>query len=259
MMRVLVLGLAVCFASQSIAQETPSRLEWQPAIKPEIVQRADGLLEMGGILVDPAAKTATFPVLLNDGNEGELIEYMLVHENGKTHESLLKTEVQPFHLHTAMLLLGISKQSNRPVVAPPSNIDDAWLENSPAPIGAEVNFTIVSGDQRIPVEDWIWDEAREATMPPGNWRYTGSYFDGAAFIAQVDGSFASIITDPAALINSGDARRVDDQNWLINFNASTLPKPGEVILLEIAIPAVPVDLESAEAKLPASKPTESDD
>ncbi|GHC01408.1 YdjY domain-containing protein [Cerasicoccus arenae] len=235
--------------------EEPPPLEWRPAIKPEVKQLEDGRLDVGGVIVDPDRRTATLPVRLNQSNDGEQIEYLLVHENGKTHESLLKTSIQPFHLHTAMLLLGVSRAAAQHAVAPPENIDDEYLALAPSPLGPGVSIAIIAGEERIPVETWVWDEARQSAMLPANWVYTGSYFQGVNFIAEVDGSFASLITDPASLINSGDPRRTVDDNWYINAQASSLPKADETVLLEIALLPEPVDASADALKLSPEKLT----
>lgn len=222
------------------AEDEAPKPQYEPAIKPKVVQLPDGRLDLGGVIVDPEKKTATFPVRINEKSD-LLIEYILVNENGKIHESLLKTSVQPFHLHTAMLLLGIKRAGDPPKAPVPENINKEWLENAEPIPGPPVTLQLKIGEKTIPVESLVWDESRQASMQPGQWVYHGSYFSGAAFMAEVDGSFGSLIIDPAALFSSTDEKRIDDQNWLINASSTDMPAAGEVILLEIFLTPPSVD------------------
>src|SRR6185312_704288 len=60
--------------------------------------------QIGLVRLDKHQKSVQFPAVLNQDHG--LIEYLLVTARGKTHESLLKTEAEPYHIHVAMLLLG---------------------------------------------------------------------------------------------------------------------------------------------------------
>lgn len=237
----LLVGAFLGAAAWLSAQDDVPRPQYQHAIKPKIVKLNDGRLDLGGVIVDPVKRTATFPVELNLSNEGELIEYLLVNHNGKTHESLLKTGIQPFHLHTAMLLLGIERAGLPPVQPAPENIDRAWLENASVPPGKPVKVNLLAGEKRIPIENWIWDESRQAPMQASQWIYNGSYFQGAAFMAEVDGSFIALVTDPSALMNTDDPQRVNDANWFIHTKAETLPAPDESLQMEISFAEPAVD------------------
>src|SRR5688500_4438128 len=65
---------------------------------------SEDIFQIGAVRLDKKTRTATFPAQVNmvAGN----IEYLLVQASGKLHESILKPEAAPLHLHTAMLLLG---------------------------------------------------------------------------------------------------------------------------------------------------------
>ncbi len=58
-------------------------------------------------------------------------------------------------------------------------------------------------------------------MEPGSWLYSGSQITGGRFEAQAQGSFISLISDPAALINNPRPSRLDDR--LHVPNKSQLP------------------------------------
>ena len=71
---------------------------------PPLVEVAPGVFQIGLVRLDKNQRSVQFPAVLNQDHG--LIEYLLVTTRGKTHESLLKTEAEPFHIHVAMLLLG---------------------------------------------------------------------------------------------------------------------------------------------------------
>ena len=67
-------------------------------------QIGPGLFQIGDIRFDRESRSIRFPAAVNmrEGN----IEYLLVTATGKTHESLLRTGIEPFQLQLAFLLLG---------------------------------------------------------------------------------------------------------------------------------------------------------
>src|SRR5690606_16282973 len=73
-----------------------------PEGKPAIQEIAPGLFKFGEITINVPNKEVSFPVSVNQ-TEGNL-EYVLVNENGKTHESLLATPVKSMDLQVALLL-----------------------------------------------------------------------------------------------------------------------------------------------------------
>ncbi len=225
----------------------PAPEAWPAPAPPVISPLPDGRIDIGGVIVDPETRTATLPVKLNlDADlitdaatglsrvSGEPVEYLLVHENGKAHESIFTTTVRPWALHTAMLLLGLEKAPRSASdVKAPSAIDDAFLATAPLPEGVAVEIELPIPADLPPAPPvpaysalfrWkvAWDAVHEidadSRLPQGAhpWTYNGSYFIQQAFIAEVDGSFISLITDPAALINSTHPLRINDDNWRTN-------------------------------------------
>src|SRR3569623_2003527 len=71
---------------------------------PPLVEVAPGVFQIGLVRLDKNQKSVQFPAVLN--MDHGLIEYLLVTTRGKTHESLLKTDAEPYNIHVAMLLLG---------------------------------------------------------------------------------------------------------------------------------------------------------
>lgn len=60
---------------------------------------------LGEVEFDAESKEVFLPVAVNM-REGGPMEYLLVHESGKTHESIFSTKASPLHLRIALELLG---------------------------------------------------------------------------------------------------------------------------------------------------------
>src|SRR3954469_13485921 len=67
-------------------------------------QISSNLFQIGTVRLDKSKGTVQFPAQLNMTNG--LVEYLLVTTKGKLHESVLKTETEPYHIQLALLLLG---------------------------------------------------------------------------------------------------------------------------------------------------------
>ena len=74
-----------------------------------------GRFQIGAVTLDTRQKALTFPAVVNMTTG--LVEYAVVTTGGKVHESLLRTDAEPFHIHTAMLLLGAKVSTNMDTAA----------------------------------------------------------------------------------------------------------------------------------------------
>jgi hypothetical protein len=199
----------------------PAETSDTPA-KPAIKQIAPGILEIAGrIRLNQRERSLTIPASVNM-REGA-IEYLLVTSTGKTHESILRTDVEPYHVHVAMLLLGAKgrgtnafpEDASRAVPGDAIRIEVSWL----------------SGDkrQRMRAEDLVFNRKTKKTMKHSDWAYNGSEIGAEGFAAQQTGSIVSLITDSEALVNNPLPLRADDDNWTPATN-------------NVPVVAAPVDL-----------------
>ena len=186
-----------------------------------VLEVAPGIFQIGSARLDPRQRTVTFPAALNM-NEG-VIEYLIVHSSGKTHESLLRTELEPFQLQTAMLLLGAKGAQAKPLTNAPSGgpIKGTQLaaENTMPIRGEPVNFEVRwkwDGAEKVfRLEELVLDLKTKSPMSRGVFTFNGSRTWEGRFIAQRDGSFVSLIIDEDALFNNPRPGREDDSNWQI--------------------------------------------
>src|SRR5262245_52105805 len=72
----------------------------------QVRQVSSNLFAIGDVTFDRQQRTVSIPARIN--LRDTVIEYALVHTAGKTHESLLATDVNPEQVHLACLLLGLS-------------------------------------------------------------------------------------------------------------------------------------------------------
>ncbi len=202
-----LLHFAFCiFCSPLAAQETSAD---EPAAKPP--------MHLGKVELDQDKRRVTFPAVLNM-TEG-MLEYVLVGNQGKTHESLLRTEVEPTQVHTAMLLLGVKAGERHPGDAPPAAINADYLRTAPALKGDSVTVFLkwTAGGKEVTcrAEELIFNLQTKATAPVGDWTYNGSMFDQNQFLAQEEKSFIALVTDPTALVNNPRPGHDNDQIWSV--------------------------------------------
>jgi hypothetical protein len=191
--------------------------------KAPLQEISPGIYKLGKVRLDKNQKTITFPAVLNM-NEA-LVEYLVVSTNGKTHESLLRTDAEPWHIHVAMLLLG-AKGSQ----------DKSFPENKTQPLPGdtvriEIRWMDKENPKRFRGEDWIIDVAAKQAVSPGYWTYTGSRIEDGNFRAQQDGSIIALIEDADALINNPRTGRDNDDNWRVKSEGlPPLETPAEVTI-----------------------------
>jgi hypothetical protein len=179
---------------------------------PPVKELPGGRLQIGLVTIDPKARTLTFPAAVN--MQTGLVEYAVVTTAGKVHESVFKTEAEPVHIHTAMLLLGAKLDTN---------IDTALFFDPKREIPGpklKIEVIIPGASPRTNLLDRFLSNAQSKTPPPRNpiplWIYTGSRLSDGVFLAQREGSIVSLIADPAALINNPREDRENDELWSAN-------------------------------------------
>lgn len=186
-------------------------------VKPSVEKIDATRYRIGKVTFDQKTREIRFPAMINmiDG----LLEYLVVHENGKVHESLIVTDISATHLNLALTLLhytpsrelfGLPTESGGitdqyPIV--PENI------KAGARIAIDAEWLDHGKSRRLPVNEWIQHTVKTTAMPAGPWVYGGSeVFDGK-FIPESTGDIAAIFVTPSALINyPGDDNR-DDTAW----------------------------------------------
>lgn len=227
---ILTLAAAGAFAADAPVAfppaMTPDMLDHHTirAVTPERV--GSGKYRIGDIILDKAEKSVSFPAALNM-NKG-LLEYLLVRRGGKTHESLLRTDVEPYNLQLACLLVGL-EGTDAPLA----------FQGDPAkPRGEAVEILIKTQgtdgkEVSLRPESWLIQTAGEdkRDVPLLNWVYTGSLIHDGRFAAQAGGSIVALFHDPGAMFDNASPGGESDKIWFVKTEA--LPAVGTPVTVTI--------------------------
>jgi len=197
---------------------------------PELQEVSRGVWRLGKILVNKAAKAIEFPAVVNL-REG-IAEYFLVHKSGKIHESVFRTDVEPYQIHVAMLLIGAQGAGTN---AFPESEQAGPIPGNPVRI--EIGWKEGKREKLLSAEEFVRDVSKGAAMEKGTWTYNGARQFQNVFTAQETGSIVSCITDPDTLINNPRRRRDDDDNWV--SNTRKVPPDGTLVRVVIKLDVEP--------------------
>lgn len=204
------LALVLCAAaSLALAQDDrPAAPAPSPAAdpaKPPVKQLDESRYQIGGVTLNQRTREIRFPTKVNMA-EG-LLEYLIVMTKGKTHESLLVSDVSPTHLNLAFTLL---RYSASPELSFLLDAKGEMTDNHPvvsaavkaaARIDIDVEWDDHGKTRRIPVNEWIQHAVKTTAMAAGPWLYTGSEISDGQYLPEMTGNFAAIMLDASAMIN----------------------------------------------------------
>ena len=201
--RIVVIAVGLGAWHWVVAQEK-NPFGKEPLPKAVIVDVAPGVKRVGAVTLDANKKQISLPVAINM-NDGPL-EYLVVTGKGKTHESLLVTHAEPFHIKVAMLLLNckgsdgrlIPEDDEKPIPGEQVKVELHWKEE---------------GQQKKSALERFVQRVDKKKVTEGPFVFNGSRVFQGTFLAQRDGSVVSLITDNAALFNNPRLGRDDDEIW----------------------------------------------
>jgi len=218
----------------ALAQDTqPDGEPPQDPPTPKVEKVGENRYRLGDIRFNARTREIRVPAAMNM-REG-ILEYALVHGDGKIHESLLVTDVIPSQLQVAMKLCHYKDGEG--------DVFDIFYpeDEKKGPAGAKqrgqsVTLTVEwqdGGEQKAaPLSDWIFDRKRNAVMPNEPWIYSGSYLYEGDFAADMDGTLIAIYLSRGAMLNTMTDGSEDDERWLANPDKT--PALGTGITLVIA-------------------------
>ncbi len=187
----------------------------------------------GDIKISRRKRTVSFPAVINL-TQGQM-EYFLVSSWGKVHESIFRTDTEPYRIHVAMLLLGVkgadangdsSIDVDENIISHPSK---ARLPGEAVTL--EIKWVSNGKAIRRNAGELIVNVKSKSALRRGDWAYNGSFMVGNSFLAQREGSIVSLVTDPESLINNASPGHDDDTIW----SAYTKRLPGTNATVEIVI------------------------
>lgn len=219
--------MALLSVAQESVQENPGGKGAVGATNVVIKQIGSDRLQIGEVVLDRRASSVSFPCQVN--MDRPPVEYFLVTGGGKLHESILKTSVEPHHIHVAMLLLGAKG-------APEGQRQDFQDPATSIPgESVEVRVAWKAEEKEISMraEAWVENLEKKAPMTEGPWTYNGSLMVNGQFLAAKEGSIVSLIADPVALVNNPRPGRENDEIWSVNTNK--VPKVGTPVTVTISL------------------------
>ncbi len=231
----LTLALAACVTSQEPAPAKPPQPDAKPQQQESLKNAVEEMLAKfreQGITVDAKARTVSIPAVMN--NPPDPVEYLLISQRGKKHESVLVTKVRPSVLNGALLLLGLKQGTNvtyKDKVPPPTMEEiekgaDPFEVTPPKGDGLwmTVSWKAEDGTAREHgVEELIADLGAQRPVRGASWVYLGGRMaamyrdEPPVYVADFEGNLVSIpyMSPDNHLATMVHANARDDQNWYL--------------------------------------------
>ncbi len=233
---ILIIAYSICTFAQEIQSGEKSQPSNLTAYKdkseqggeidiPVIKMITPGIFEIGGIYLDKKEGTVEFDSVLN--MDKGLLEYLIVGNSGKVHESLLKTEIEPYNLQIALLLIGLEGSMN-----PLSEQGDPRRPDGDS-VRIRVKWENKGKIYERPIEEWVFRKDSNSVLGPTDWVFTGSVISNGVFMAQVEKSIVAVYHDPTAMIDNPMPEGASDEIWFVNEHA--VPPIGTKVTVSIKI------------------------
>ena len=247
--RDFILPIACLFGLPAWSQTGTAAAD-PAAAKQAVKQVSPNEFEIGGIHFNSLTREIRVPTVVNFKQLP--IEYMLVHETGKTHESVLKTTISPADLQVAILLCHY-EPGTEGLAHPDAPKDLTPIKplalKTPGANRMTITVEWKAGTEikHAPLSDWMLDiNTRKPPPDLDTWIFSGSYVDQDGFAAQAQGSIIATYLDRNAMINSPARGNWDDTVWI--SNPASIPDEGTPVTVIISPAATakdkPVDSKS---------------
>lgn len=203
--------------------------------KPVITQLEDGRMKLGEIIFDPKSRQVRIPCSLNM-IEG-LLEFAVVHENGKIHESLLITKCNPKDINIVMKLLRYVASEELYAIEKERGVNSDKFPEVPEDTkkAARVDLLVEwkKDDKMVslPLADLLVHAETTKPMSQGPWVYGGSLIYDGNFLAEQTGDIASIFVSRGSLFLYPGKDNMNDDVWFPH--TKRLPAEGSNVDLII--------------------------
>ena len=197
---------------------------------PSLQRIGDDKFRFGKVDIDKKNRILELNATSNQRNG--LIEYALVHESGKTHESLFRTKVRPQILHACFLLLRHPQEDRF--------FENLWSENpekldfSKSRIKTEVEWDHNGSSVICTLEELCLNTKNKNSLKKGAFIFNGSKKIENSYLAEISGSMIAVYADEEAVINSTDHDSNNDDVWIAN--EKQMPELELPVLLRFLLP-----------------------
>jgi hypothetical protein len=189
--------------------------EVQPAVK----KLDDTRYQIGEVIFDAKTREIRFPAAVNMAGD-ELLEFAIVHVNGKIHESLLHTEISATDLNLAFKLLRYPASAEFYLLQEEDGSYSNEFPEVPADVkeAARIDLSVewkdAGKERKAKLHEWISHASTGKAMAADPWVYGGSGVYEGKFMAETSGDIAAIFLSNAALINFSGKDNHSDEVWL---------------------------------------------
>lgn len=195
---------------------------------PKIKKLENGCYEFDGVTIDKQNLLIKFKMISNQ--RSGLIEYGIVHENGKIHESLFTTKIRPEIIHASLLLLKAQA------------VDDYFLTESNASqdfssgcVDVDVTWESNQTVKNVNLRELYYNHNAKSNSPGKPvFLFTGSRIIETVFMAEHTGSIIGVYLDPDAILNSIESDSDNDDLWMAN--QLTMPPLEQVVTCVLQLP-----------------------
>ena len=195
---------------------------------PKIFQTTSGTHQFGPIEIDQDKREFSFPAVCNQTSG--LVEYALVHEDGKTHESLFRTQVNPKLIHASLLLL---KEKPQPAFFKLVEVNSSKLMQMPE-IEIMVEWEHNGSIHKTWINSMVLNQTDNRELSESAFVFTGSKVVEGTYLAEMDGSIIAVYHDSRATLNSRDLNSNSDDVWIAN--ESKMPPKNLPVLVRFQLP-----------------------
>ena len=203
------------------------------AKRPPIKRIDENRLQVGEVIVDRKSRRVEVPAEVNLTRG--ILEYYGVGPEGKTHESVLKINAVPSHLHLALILAGYEpSEYGKP--NPKSFRRQQIKRGSLLRLYLRWRPTGFDREQWVPAAAWIYDRNAGAPPKPHPYTFEGSLINSNGYAADIEQSIIGLIDDPTVVLAPTVDQGNPYQGERLGFEvySSTIPPKGTPVTLVIS-------------------------
>jgi len=190
------------------------------SLSPPLSQINENQFKIGQIAFNKKSRKITFPARINILDSP--LEYVVVLEQGRIHESLFTTDINPTHLNIALKLLRYkeSKELFR-IINEDFELTEKFHQETKetqaaARVKISVSYTDKSKKITHPLHQLILTLSNQTPLAKTPWIYSGSYVHEGKFKANLAGNIIAIFEDRGAIFNCPIEDRNGDRLWISN-------------------------------------------
>ncbi len=189
----------------------------------------EGVYQLGNVIFDIHKREIIVPGEINIVGADANIEFFACGKLGKTHESILILDAEPFYLYAALGALELEPGMNLAVEGdarqPEGALVDIWIEWE-------------QGDEVVShrAEQLVWNAFKESPMQETPWVFTGGRVRNNQLTAQLFHNIIAVYRDADSLFNHPLPTGTDDLTYRVNTDI--IPSKGTKVKVIIRpIPA----------------------